>query len=223
MNTQTTEKLINDFRAFIELKELEVKRRKANYPKKVRFKVDYYYKLMRMGLLPEDKRTEIIDGELIEIRAIGSRHASVVKKLNNILGRHFGETAIVSVQDPVRLNDWNEPQPDIALLRPRADFYAESHPTPTDVLLLIEVSDSTLDYDREIKIPLYAESSIPELWLVNLPENTIEVYTQPENGSFQNIEIRRRGETLQARTIENLSLAVNDILGAQITEANAQN
>lgn len=215
MQTDTAaQKIINDFRDFLDSKDLEIKRKTQNHPKKVRFDVDYYYKLIEAGLLPEDSSTEIIDGELIKKIPIGKLHASIVGKLTMLLAARIANEAIVWVQNPLRLNSRNEPQPDVALLKPRSDFYAKNHPTPDDVFLLIEVSDTTLDYDRETKIPLYAESQIAEVWLINLAKKTIEVYSNPESGAYQSIQILNCGEILTAATLSGLALNVDDILGA---------
>ena len=182
----------------------------------VRFDVEDFYKMMEAGILPEDNTTEIIDGELIKIMPSGSRHSGIVNKLNRILGLYTGETKIISVQNPVRLNRHYEPQPDIAVLEFREDFYTESHPIPSEILLLIEVSDSTLAFDKKKKVGYYAEAEIPEVWLVNLVEDVIQVFTQPENGNYQrNKGTFRRGETMQSPTIENLQIEVNRILGSQ--------
>ncbi len=144
-----------------------------------RFRVEDFRKMTEVGILPEESGWEIIDGYLIDKMSIGSKHASVVRRLSKYLERKFGDIAQISGQNPVHIDEYNEPEPDIALLKPREDFYAESHPTPADVLLLIEVSDSTVEYDRETKKTLYAEAGIAEFWLINLKNKTIEVYTQP--------------------------------------------
>lgn len=212
------QKVINDFRRFLESKDLEIKRKATSYPKKVRFDVDYYYKLMEAGLLPEDSSTEIIEGELIEKMPIGKLHAGTVGKLTMIFAARLAENAIVWVQNPVRLNRRSEPQPDITLLRPRTDFYTQNHPTPEEVLLLIEVSDTTLDYDRETKIPLYAAAGIVEAWLVNLAENTIEVYTEPLGDVYQNVRVYQRGERIFGQSLLGFEVTVSDILGAESNE-----
>ncbi len=177
-----------------------------------RFCVEDFRKMMEAGILPEESGWEIIDGFLIDKMTIGSKHASTVKRLNRILTNLFGNEMIISVQDPIHLDEYNEPEPDVALLKSREDFYAESHPTPQDVLLLIEVSDSTVEYDREIKKRLYAEHEIAEFWLVNLKNDTIEVYSQPKNGSYYSARIMEAGETIKSAAIENLTLSINEIL-----------
>ena len=178
-----------------------------------RFSVADVHKMTEAGILPEESGHEIIDGYIIDKMSIGSKHAGTVKKINRILSVIMGNGAIISVQDPIYVDDFNEPEPDIALLKPRKDFYAESHPKPADVLLLIEVSDSTLEYDRNFKIPLYAESEIREFWIVNLRDKTVEIYTSPKNGSYRSTRILETGETIESNAAANLKLTVDEILG----------
>ena len=189
---------------------------KVNVPSiaRKRFRADEVHKMTEIGILPEASGWELIDGYLIDKMSIGSKHASTVKRLNRKLSLIVEDKAIISVQDPIHINEYNEPEPDIALLKPHEDFYAESHPRPNEVLLLIEVSDSTVEYDREIKKTLYAEAGIAEFWLVNLKENTVERYSSPKNGSYRLAEILEPGETIKAGTIENLELKITEILGA---------
>ena len=127
--------------------------------------------------------------------------------------RTVGHIAIVSVQDPIRLNDFSQPQPDIALLRLRDDFYRGAHPTPADVLLIIEVADTTLSYDRQIKVPLYAKAGIEEVWLVNLVEKRIEVYSALAGGDYQTNVSFGRGEEARSHAVAQLSVSVADVLG----------
>jgi Uma2 family endonuclease len=117
------------------------------------------------------------------------------------------------VQNPIRLDDYSEPQPDIVVLRPRDDFYGNSLPTPDDVLLLIEVSGSTLEYDRQIKLPLYARASVPEVWIVNLANEVIETYSQPAGGSYQSAKPLARGEVVQSSAVEALRVEASAVLG----------
>ena len=143
-----------------------------------RFTVEEYHRMGEVGILDEDEGVELIDGWILKMRPIGSQHAACVSLLNRVL-RPVEETAIVRVEDPIILNDETEPQPDIAVVRFKANLYADAHPRPEDVLLLIEVAETSLEEDREIKLPRYAASSIPEVWIVNLVENLIEVYREP--------------------------------------------
>lgn len=178
-----------------------------------RFREDEVYKMVEAGILPEEHGWELIDGYLMDKMSIGSKHASVVRKLTKLLERRFGDTVQVSSQNPVRIDEYNNPEPDIALLKPREDFYAEGHPQPQDVLLLIEVADSSLEYDREIKKMLYARAEIVEFWLANLCDNTLEVYVQPKNGNYRLARILEPGETVEAVAVENLRLKVEEIIG----------
>ncbi|HST20145.1 MAG TPA: Uma2 family endonuclease [Blastocatellia bacterium] len=177
------------------------------------FNVEDYYRMAEAGLFSEHDRVVLIDGEVIKKSPIGSRHAGCVDRLNSILNRKVGDFAIVSVQNPVRLNDFSEPEPDIALLKPRDDFYSQSHPTAADVLLVIEVAETSVEYDRSVKMPLYARAGIPEAWLVNLPKDIIEIYTQPKNGKYQKVQRLKRGKSLVSPTVTGLLLSVNYILG----------
>lgn len=176
------------------------------------FSVDEYYRMAEAGILTEDDRVELIEGEIIEMSPIGSRHAACVNRLNTLLNRQLEQAATVSIQNPVRIDDFSEPEPDIALLRPREDFYAGEHPSPSDVLLVVEVADTSVEYDRNIKLPLYARASIPEVWLVNLPQATIEIYQQPLNGTYREIHLVKHGESLVSQ-VANLTLEADDILG----------
>lgn len=165
------------------------------------------------GILSEGDRVELIDGEVVEMSPIGSRHAACVDRLNKLLNRLVAQDVIVRVQNPIVLDDYSEPQPDVSLLRPRPDFYAQGHPSPADVLLVVEVADSSTQFDREIKLPLYAQAMLPEVWLVNLPDDTIERYSRPVNGAYRIAQTLRRGEVLISTAILNLNLDVNAILG----------
>ena len=144
---------------------------------------------------------------------IGSPHAACVKILSRLLNELFGKNFIVGVQDPVRLSDSSEPQPDVTLLRWRDDFYRNAHPTPADVLLVVEVADTTVETDRNIKIPLYARAGIPEAWIVNIPEERIEIYSDPEGESYGQIKRFGRGRRARSQTLEGFGVGVDEVLG----------
>ena len=143
-----------------------------------RFSVEEYHRMVEVGILGEDERVELIDGRILQMSPIGSQHAAYVSFLNRKL-RAIEETAIVRIQDPVILDDETEPQPDVAVVGFKANAYADSHPHAEDVLLLIEVADTSLEEDRLIKLPRYADAGIPEVWIFNLIENIVEVYREP--------------------------------------------
>lgn len=177
------------------------------------FNVKEYYRMLEVGLLSEDDRVELIEGEIIELSPIDSAHGGTVKRLSSFLHSKLGDDVIVSVQDPVRLDDFSEPQPDLAVLKPRKDFYSTSHPTPQDVLIVIEVSDSSLEYDRGVKLPLYARARIPEAWLIVLAKKTIEIHSQPKNGKYQKVQGVKPGKALRSPTVPAISCKVEDLVG----------
>ncbi len=178
-----------------------------------KFRTDEVYQMVEAGILPEESGWELIHGEIIHRMTIGSKHASIVRKLEKYLERNFGDFVMISGQNPIHIDEHNEPEPDIALLKPRDDFYAERHPVPEDVLLVIEVSDSTVDFDREVKKAIYAEAGINEFWLVNLKDSTVETFNNPSNGMYYQMRIFGRGEVVQTKNIQGISLEVSEIFG----------
>ena len=177
------------------------------------FTVGEYRRMVEAGILSEADRVELIDGEVFEMSPIGKRHAACVAILTRMLTLLLQHVTLVWVQNPIRLDNYSEPQPDLVVLKPRQDFYRNSLPTPEDVLIVIEVSDTTLDYDRKVKVPLYARAGIPETWVVNLPEERIEVYADPASGAYQAVNSYGRGDELQSRALAALRLRVAEVLG----------
>jgi Uma2 family endonuclease len=143
-----------------------------------------YHKMGEAGILTEDDRVELIEGQLVAMTPIGSNHSGTINALTYTLVQRLRDAGIVAVQNPVRLGDLSEPQPDFAVLRPRDDFYRRSTPTPEDVILIIEVADSSLAYDRAIKRSLYARHGIPEFWIVDLTADAIEVHRDPAGDDY---------------------------------------
>ncbi|MBD2208027.1 Uma2 family endonuclease [Calothrix sp. FACHB-1219] len=177
-----------------------------------KFTVEQYHKMLDSGILTADDRVELIRGEIIEMSPIGTKHAACVNRLINLLVQLLGKRVIVAAQNPIRLNDNSQPQPDVALLKPRDDFYATAHPQPQDIFLLIEVADSTIEYDREEKIPLYAEANIIEVWLVDINEQIVEVYQQPTAAGYQFMQKFASGQTLSIPGLSDVNISVNEIL-----------
>ncbi|MCU0348395.1 MAG: Uma2 family endonuclease [Saprospiraceae bacterium] len=172
-----------------------------------------YHKMAEVGILDEDDRVELINGEIIEMSPIGSIHTSRLKRIMRLFHNMPNvDKYLVSVQDPIFLGKYSEPQPDLAILHFRADFYEEKHPEPQDILLVIEVSDTSLGYDREVKKPLFAAAGIPELWIVNIEDEQVEVYKTPQNGDYSNRQDFKRGEAI---FVENLGfeVEVDKVLG----------
>ena len=180
---------------------------------KRRFSVREYYLMADAGILSPRDRVELIDGEIVQMAAMGSYHAGCVNTLNRAFMETLGRRVVVSVQNPVRLSERSEPQPDIALLRPRADLYTESHPRPGDVMLIVEVSHSTVEYDRDVKTPLYAAAGISELWLVNLDEDFIDGLSDPEGAGYRTLRRYVRGERIAPALLPDAALEVSEILG----------
>jgi Uma2 family endonuclease len=177
------------------------------------FTVDDYYRMAEAGILKADDRVELIDGKVVKMSPIGSRHLFCVNRVTRVFYNLVGQIAIISVQNPIRLNEYSEPQPDVVLLKLRSDEYRNALPTPDDVLLIIEVSDTTLAYDRMIKIPLYARAGIPEVWIANLTSDEVEAYSEPVNGSYQKVRRATRGETLTPEKLPAITIGVDDIFG----------
>ena len=169
-----------------------------------------FHRMGEAGILAGDDRIELIDGGLIDMAPIGSAHAGMVIRLSQRLSGALAGRALVSSQNPVRLDERSEPQPDIAVLRSRRDFYQESHPGPSDVLLVIEVADSSLDYDRDVKVPLYARHGVPEVWLVDLNARHVSVYRRPDGGAYREVLRPGGAETLVPALLPDLSMSLAD-------------
>jgi Uma2 family endonuclease len=179
---------------------------------KYSFTAEEFERMGEAGILRRDARLELIDGEIFEMSPIGNAHAACVKFLTRLLYRLFDGIHTIGVQDPVRLNEFSEPQPDVSLLRWREDDYLEGHPTPADILFLIEVADTTVVKDKAVKIPLYARSGVPEAWLVNIEEAVVEIYSDPARGSYRRVEVFGRGEEARSHTLGGLSVNVGELL-----------
>jgi Uma2 family endonuclease len=180
-----------------------------------RFSVDDLTRMVHVGILAEHERVELIDGEVRQMSPIGPLHAGIVNRLIAILTNQLGDRAIVSVQNPVVLNDFTEPQPDVLVLRPREDFYTGGHPRPKDVLVLIEVADTTMDYDCGEKIPRYAQMQIPEVWLVDVHGQEVVQYTHPVKDEYHSIQAFVRGMELTSASAESLHLPIEDLFPAR--------
>ena len=178
----------------------------------LRFTTENYHRLVDSGILGEDDRTELLDGEVFFKMPIDSRHAGCVNFLNRLLSRLLPQL-LVTAQNPVRLGPSSEPEPDLAVLRSTPDDYRSAHPSPSDVFLLIEVANSSLSLDRDVKAPLYAAAGIPELWIVDLTGEAVEVFQDPDPAGFRRYRRHVRGETVTSGSLPNLSLTVDEILG----------
>jgi Uma2 family endonuclease len=179
-----------------------------------RFTVKDYHRMGEVGILPEDTRVELIAGDIVVREPIGSYHAGTVDRLTRLWTRILGERAVVRVQNPVELaQDDSEVQPDVTLLRPRADFYTRGHPVPADALLLIEVADTSLARDRRVKIPLYARAGVREVWLVDLIGDRVEVHRDPTAAGYGRVRTLGRGDSVVPEAFPDLTIAIADLLG----------
>ncbi len=178
-----------------------------------KFTVDEYHRMAKAGIFHEDDRVELLDGQIVEMTPIGVPHAGCVNRLTELFSPLAGTIATLSVQNPVILAEHWEPQPDFTVLRYRADGYGARPPQVADVLLVIEVADTSVQSDRRVKIPLYAQAGIPEAWLVNLPADRIEVYRKPTGDKYAEVTSASRGHTLTPLEIPSAALIVDRILG----------
>ena len=177
------------------------------------FTVQEYHLMSEAGVFGDNERVELIEGEIIQMAAIGKRHAARVDRLARLFSQISESLVIFRVQNPICLNDKSEPQPDIALVQPRADFYEESLPNSQDILLLVEVADSTVNYDRDVKVPNYARSGIQEVWLWDLEANCLEVYRFPTANGYTSIQKFERGEIVSPLAFPDFEVSVDLILG----------
>jgi len=176
------------------------------------FTIEEYYQMGRSGIFTEDDRVELIEGEIIQMTPIGNTHAGCVRWLIQLFRRYPSDLFIIDAQNPLRLSNYTEPQPDIVLLKPRPNNYRRAHPVPEDVFLVIEVADSSLCYDKNVKIPIYAKSNIAECWLVNLQDRNIEIYRQPTDNGYQQIQTITPDQILSPQAFPDFFLKASEIL-----------
>jgi len=171
-----------------------------------------YHRMAEAGIFGPEERVELIEGVIVTVPPIGSEHAGLVMHLTRLLVDAVGDRGIVNVQNPVRLSRHSEPEPDLALLRPRADFYRTAHPTPADTLLAIEVSHPTLAYDRDVKAPLYARHGIAELWLFDVQAGCVTVYREPERGRYAHEVVHAPPDTLRPVLLPDVAIELAGLL-----------
>lgn len=178
-----------------------------------RFTVAEYHAMGDSGIIAPDERVELIDGEIIRMSPINEPHASEVDRLNDMFVPRFRDQAIVRVQNPTVVDDYSEPEPDLMLLRRKPDFYRSGHPRPGDILLVVEVADTSLTYDRRVKAPLYARAEIPEHWRVEIRHNRVVIHRDPTPEGYRSVRVARRGESIAPLAFPERSLKVDEILG----------
>jgi len=175
--------------------------------------IDEYHRMAEVGILTPNDRVELILGEILNMSPVESKHSAIVKRITKLFVTAFLDSAIVQIQDPIQIQKHSEPEPDALILKPREDFYVDKLPSPEDAFLLIEVADTTLDYDKKVKLELYAEAGIPEYWIVDANEDQILKYLQPENKQYKKMEIASIGDSINCNAFPDVTFAVKDILG----------
>jgi Uma2 family endonuclease len=185
----------------------------APWVKRHKLDVHGYYRMGEVGIFAEGERVELIEGEIIDMAPIGSEHSAAVGSLITDMAVAVAGRALVWAKNPLRLSDLDEPQPDVMLLKPQADRYRSAHPTAADVLLLVEVAQTSLAYDRKVKLPLYARHGVPEVWIVNIGDSVVEVYRDPKGEAYETTLRAMRGETLEPAALPGLRIAVTGVLG----------
>jgi Uma2 family endonuclease len=177
------------------------------------FTVSEYQRMGETGVLAPGARVELIEGEIIEMSPIGSRHAACVEIISDRLHEIGRGKFLVRTQNPIVLDDFSEPEPDVSVLKSREDYYRDAHPRPQDVFLVIEVADTTVPFDRQVKLPLYARVGIPEYVIFNLADEVVECYSQPDMAGYQQSKILKRGDRFESMAVADLTLDVETILG----------
>jgi Uma2 family endonuclease len=177
------------------------------------FTVDEYYRMATAGILTENDRVELIDGEIIEMSPTGNRHKACVHRANVFFAEAFGRNAIVSNQSPLRLSNHTEPVPDVIVLKPVPDFYASRECRPEDVLFVVEVSETTLKYDKNTKLPRYAAAGVAEVWIEDLENDLLLVYRNPVGNAFKKSIVLHRGESISPLIFPGVTFNVSDLIG----------
>jgi Uma2 family endonuclease len=180
---------------------------------KWRFTVDDYHRMVRAGILHEDDRVELIEGEVVKMTPIGPPHFGSVAQVAELFVQRFSDVALAVAQSPLQLDEHNEPEPDLLVLRRRRDFYRRSLPRPRDAFLVVEVADTSIEYDLTIKMPLYARHAIPEAWLADLNHGVLRVFRDPGPEGYRTEQIFERGEQVAPAAFPDPAIDVSDILG----------
>ena len=184
----------------------------GQHPLRYRFTVEEFYRMLDAGIFTEDDRVELVEGDVVTMMPIGARHAYCVDQLTTLFVAQSGGRYVVRVQGPLRVGPTSEVLPDLMLLQPPPERYREAHPTPEDVLLVVEVAETSLAYDREVKVPLYARHGIPEYWLINLQDNVVEVYRKPSQYGYKEVHYLRSEDTLHPQAVSDVQIPVKILI-----------
>lgn len=178
-----------------------------------RFTLGEYHRMSEAGILNEDDRVELIRGEIVQMTPIGSRHAFGVTLVASLFSRRLLDRAVVWSQNPLTIFPDSEPEPDVVLLRPPLARYRDALPVPADVLLVVEVADASIRYDRQVKGPLHAEAGVPEYWIVDVEGEALEVHRDPRDQEYRSVERRTRGQSIAPLAFSDLVIAIDELLG----------
>ena len=182
--------------------------------KRRRFTIEEYHRMIEVGIFREKERCELIEGEIIEMSPIGRLHAGTVDRITDVFFRRLGDRASVRIGGPILFTDLvSEPQPDVTLLIRRPDFYTGGHPEPADILLVVEVMDSSVAYDRGVKLPLYARAGVAEVWLTNVNTRRIEGYRRPELAGFAESRVFQENDLLSIQAFSDVTFTARELLG----------
>jgi Uma2 family endonuclease len=185
-----------------------------SWPQRHRITVRDYHRMAEIGVLAADARVELIDGEIIDMAPIGRDHQSIVDRLNRLFVRAVGDDAIVRVQGSIRLSEWSEPEPDVVLLAPRPDFYRGAFASGEDALLVVEVSDTTLRYDRDVKAPLYARHGVPEVWVIDVEHEALLIHGELRDGGYARHATQVRPGAAIAERLPHVTLDLSALFGS---------
>jgi Uma2 family endonuclease len=177
------------------------------------FTVDEYYRMAVSGILSEEIRTELINGEIVERCSMRAQHAAAVSRVTDLLLPLLKGRALFRSRLPLRLSEYNEPQPDLTFVKARRDYYVSRHPGPGDTLLAVDISDTVLPYDREVKITMYAAARIPEYWIADLADDVLRVFRDPAVGTYKTSRIYRRGDAMTPVAFPDNAIQVSELLG----------
>ena len=176
------------------------------------FSVEEFQRISEAGIFPPDSRFELIRGEIIEMPNPTRLHSGRVNKLTRVFTMKLGESAIVCIQNPMFIDKMSEPRPDVVICKPLPELFGPFEPEPADVLLLVEISDTSLRYDTKIKSRLYAEAGIPEYWILNIPDGVLQIQTDPMDGEYRRIESFKRGQTITAHMLPGVVFTSDELL-----------
>ena len=175
--------------------------------------VEEYHRMGEAGIFRDNERLELIDGEIVKMTPIGSRHAHCVNRMTEFLITHLGSRAMVSIQNPVCLGKYSEPQPDIAIIKRSEREYITRHPGVSDVYLIIEFAESSIDFDHDVKLPIYAKAGIHEVWIVDLVSECVEIYQEPTSAGYKQMNTKKTSDTFSPSSFSDITVTVNRVLG----------